>query len=134
MKYTPVLAITLLTLLEPITAAPIQRSSSPAYQSRSAMPLPAAVPHAVALELESRDITEEKRDLKYGFGAPTHFAVLPNPISRPATCGGVEGCTSSSRKMKLRNIREEEQGVNRAIVKRSPQDRNFIKDVEFSTE
>lgn len=129
MKYTPVLAITLLTLLEPITAAPIQQST-PAYQVRSRMPFPDTLPHAVPLE--SRD-TIETRDIKYGFGEPTHFAVLPPPLSRPATCGGVEGCVSTKSRLMVRDVDEEEERLRREVRKRSVQTGDFIKDVEFST-
>jgi len=130
MKYTPILAITLLTLVEPIICAPIQQTS-PAYLARSELPFPPTAPHAVGLE--SRQLSSEKRDKAYGFGEPTHFAVLPAPLSRPNPCANVAGCTTSN-KLKPRELSVEERRVQRAVRKRSIEDGEFITNVEFKPE
>ena len=130
MKYTPsILAITLLVLLDPILSAPIQADSP--FLARSTLPFPPTAPHAVSLESRGQS---EKRDKSYGFGAPTHFAVMVPPESRPNPCG-VEGCTpSSSRRVRPRELSEEEELVQREVRKRSVEDGEFITNVQFTPE
>jgi hypothetical protein len=126
MKYAPsIAALTFLTLLlDPVTSIPVP-DNLPPYMHRTT--LPATLPHAVGLESRSQT---DKRDKSYGFGDPTHFAVLVDPVSRPNPCG-VSGCTKT---LKPRDLSEEEEVVARAVRKRSLEDGEFITNVSFSSE
>ena len=56
------------------------------------------------------------------------------PESRPNPCG-VEGCTpSSSRRVRPRELSEEEELVQREVRKRSVEDGEFITNVQFTPE
>jgi hypothetical protein len=126
MKYAPsIAALTFLTLLlDPVASIPVP-DNLPPYMHRTT--LPATLPHAVGLESRSQS---DKRDKSYGFGDPTHFAVLVDPVSRPNPCG-VSGCTKT---LKPRDLNEEEELVARAVRKRSLEDGEFITNVSFSPE
>ena len=138
MKYTPSLtALTFLSLLLDVSlSAPLQPRTNTlteppadtpaAYLSRAGLTLPPPLPHAIPLSSRS---TTNKRDKSYGFGDPTRFAVLVDPVSRPSPCG--TGCT---KRLKARDLSEEEREVQRQIRKRSVEDGGFITHVEFKPE
>src|SRR5579859_1918142 len=92
MKYTPSLAaITILTLLfNTASTAPIAQTQ-PAYLSRNTQPRPPTPPHPIPPYPRSE--ARVKRGKSYGFGDPTRFAMLVDPVSRPNPCGTGSGCT-----------------------------------------
>jgi hypothetical protein len=124
MKYAPsVAALTFLAaLLDPVSSAPAD-----GYLNRHGQTPPPTLGHAVPLEIRS---SSEKRGKSYGFGEPTRFAVLVDPVSRPNPCG-TSGCT---RKLKPRELTEEEHHVARQVRKRSLENGEFITNVQFLPE
>jgi hypothetical protein len=132
MQYTPSLtALTFLSLLLSITlSAPLHARADPetAYLSRNGMTPPPTLPHAIGLEPRSNSHSD-KRDKSYGFGAPTRFAVLVPPVSRPNPCG--DGCTQ---RLAVRELSEDEMEVKRQVRKRSLEDGLFITNVEFKSD
>lgn len=130
MKYTVSLTVTLLCFLDLTSSAPLapRAETAAAYLSRAGLTPPPTLPHAVPLESRSNSQTD-KRDKSYGFGDPTHFAVLVDPVSRPNPCG--TGCTQQ---LKVRDLSEEEQEVKKQVRKRSVENGGFITNVEFKSE
>jgi hypothetical protein len=72
-----------------------------------------------------------KRGKSYGFGDPTRFAMLVDPVSRPNPCGTGSGCT---RALRPRELSGEEVEVERQVRKRSLEDGEFITNVQFRPE